>query len=94
MSDLFGNHIVGFPTRRLIYNKKIKFVEMRKVHGFHIICMMILKGLREHQKSARKYKSSSTRQIPQYSNTNKDTGNTRGKLSSEMQETFIRAFTS
>ena len=20
MSDLFGNHIVGFPTRRLIYN--------------------------------------------------------------------------
>ena len=21
MSDLFGNHIVGFPTRRLIYNR-------------------------------------------------------------------------
>ena len=22
MSDLFGNHIVGFPTRRLIYNRR------------------------------------------------------------------------
>ena len=25
MSDLFGNHIVGFPTRRLIYFQRIGF---------------------------------------------------------------------
>ena len=24
MSDLFGNHIVGFPTRRLIYSSNIR----------------------------------------------------------------------
>ena len=26
MSDLFGNHIVGFPTRRLIYNTGMQLV--------------------------------------------------------------------
>ena len=26
MSDLFGNHIVGFPTRRLIFNMFIYFI--------------------------------------------------------------------
>ena len=25
MSDLFGNHIVGFPTRRPIFNKSISY---------------------------------------------------------------------
>ena len=32
MSDLFGNHIVGFPTRRLIY-----FVAVLKT-AYHVIC--------------------------------------------------------
>ena len=27
MSDLFGNHIVGFPTRRLKYRGKILLVQ-------------------------------------------------------------------
>ena len=32
MSDLFGNHIVGFPTRRLIY-----FVDMFSQYGLSFV---------------------------------------------------------
>ena len=28
MSDLFGNHIVGFPTRRLIYTGIVQFLAL------------------------------------------------------------------
>ena len=38
MSDLFGSHIVGFPTRRLIYDK----VQVRK-HRVDIRILYILK---------------------------------------------------
>ena len=37
MSDLFGNHIVGFPTRRLIYVS---------VHFSSIILVNLVKELR------------------------------------------------
>ena len=34
MSDLFGNHIVGFPTRRLIY---IYYAIQRTVVLFNVV---------------------------------------------------------
>ena len=38
MSDLFGNHIVGFPTRRLNYvpfNMKIKHEKLIKLYSMY-----------------------------------------------------------
>ena len=38
MSDLFGNHIVGFPTRRLNYQRYAVTFSFRKVNNITYIC--------------------------------------------------------
>ena len=51
MSDLFGNHIVGFPTRRLILlwtlaSEYLIFYEMTvELHIFHFKLCLVIIGL-------------------------------------------------
>ena len=45
MSDLFGNHIVGFPTKRLIYKLSTFYLELLYREKYQRECHRILTGL-------------------------------------------------
>ena len=43
MSDMFGNHIVGFPTRRLIYYlKALKLIVMLHAFGNGFMALSVI----------------------------------------------------
>ena len=43
VSDLFGNHIVGFPTRRLIYYSACLTINslQKNIPEFHVLCCLM-----------------------------------------------------